>query len=448
VNWDALILVALKILAVFGLVLLNGFFVAAEFALVRIRETQLDILVAKGWRRAKMAQHIVRHLNSYLSATQLGITMASLGLGYLGQPVFTTLLEPFLVPLGVVSNAWLHSISFAIGFSALTFLHITVGELAPKWLTIQKPLPVALGAAYPLRWFYLAFYPFNRLLNFAARWLLERIGLEPDGTTDRVQSEEELRLLVASVPHTGTAGGRNLVLNALDLRHRVVREVMRPRHEIAAFDTDASLAECLVLAEKTRYSRFPLCEGGDLDKTRGVVHIKDLYPAVRDPAAAGRTAADLLPVARPLIYVPETARLEKLLQLFLERKLHFAIIVDEYGGTIGIATLENALEALVGQIQDEFDQEKSELTLVSKNVWEAAGTLPLHELEKIIGETHLEDTVATASGWMTQQLGGFPKAGDALTFGACELRVEEMDGPRVARLKITKRAELESPDSP
>ncbi|MGB7747677.1 MAG: hemolysin family protein [Verrucomicrobiia bacterium] len=447
-NWDAVILVALKILAVFVLVLLNGFFVAAEFALVRIRETQLDILVAKGWRRAKMAQHIVRNLNSYLSATQLGITMASLGLGWLGQPVFTTLLEPLLVPLGVVSDAWLHSISFAIGFSALTFLHITVGELAPKWMTIQKPLPVALGAAYPLRWFYLAFYPFNRLLNYGARWLLERIGIEPDGAADRAQSEEELRLLVASVPQSGTAGGRNLVLNALDLRHRVAREVMRPRHEIIAFDTDASLAECLALEEKTRYSRFPLCESGDLDKTRGVVHIKDLYPAVRDPVAAGRTAADLLPVVRPLIYVPETARLEKLLQLFLERKLHFAIVVDEYGGTIGIITLENVLEALVGQIQDEFDQEKSELTLVSENVWEAAGTLPLHELEKIIGETHLEETVATASGWMTQKLGGFPKTGDALTFGACELRVEEMDGPRVSRLKIIKHTVVENTDSP
>jgi CBS domain containing-hemolysin-like protein len=445
-NWAAIILVVLKILAVFALVLLNGFFVAAEFALVRIRETQLDILVAKGWRRAKMAQHIVRNLNSYLSATQLGITMASLGLGYLGQPVFTTLLEPFLVPLGVVSDAWLHSISFAIGFSALTFLHITVGELAPKWLTIQKPLPVALGAAYPLRWFYLAFYPFNRLLNHAARWLLQRIGIEPDGATDRMHSEEELRLLVASVPQSGTAGGRNLILNALDLRHRVAREVMRPRHEIIAFDTDASLAECLALAEKTRYSRFPLCEGGDPDKTRGVVHIKDLYPAVLDPAAAGRTALDLLPVARPLIYVPETARLEKLLQLFLERKLHFAIVVDEYGGTVGIATLENVLEALVGQIQDEFDQEKSELMLVSKNVWEAAGTLPLHELEKIIGETHLEETVATASGWMTHKLGGFPKAGDALTVSDCELRVEEMDGPRVVRLKITKQTVPDSPD--
>jgi CBS domain containing-hemolysin-like protein len=443
-NWDAVIFIALKILAVLTLVLLNGFFVAAEFALVRIRETQLDILVARGWRRAKMAQHIVRNLNSYLSATQLGITMVSLGLGYLGQPVFTTLLEPLLVPLGVVSGAWLHSISFAVGFSALTFLHITAGELAPKWMTIQKPLPVALGAAYPLRWFYLAFYPFNRLLNYAARWLLERIGIEPDGAADRAQSEEELRLLVTSAQTA--VGGRNIILNALDLRHRVAREVMRPRHEIIAFDTDASLAECLALAEKTRYSRFPLCEGGDLDQTRGVVHIKDLYPAVRNPALAGRTAVDLLPVARPLIYAPETARLEKLLQLFLERKLHFAIVVDEYGGTTGIATLENMLEAIVGQIQDEFDQEKSELTLVSENVWEAAGTLPLHELEKIIGETQHEEPVSTASGWMTQKLGGFPKAGDALTMGACELRVEEMDGPRVARLKITKHTLPDNPE--
>jgi CBS domain containing-hemolysin-like protein len=284
------------------------------------------------------------------------------------------------------------------------------------------------------------------LLNYTARWLLERIGIEPDGATDRAQSEEELRLLITSAQ--GTAVGRNIILNALDLRHRVVREVMRPRHEIIAFDTDAGLAECLALAEKTRYSRFPLCEGGDLDKTRGVVHIKDLYPALRDPAPVGRTAADLLPVARPLIYVPETARLEKLLQLFLERKLHFAIVVDEYGGTIGIATLENVLEELVGQIQDEFDQEKSELTLVSENLWEAAGTLPLHELEKIIGEMQHEEAVATVSGWVTQKLGGFPKAGDALTIGACELRVEEMDGPRVARLKITRHAGVETPDSP
>ncbi|HZF02287.1 MAG TPA: hemolysin family protein [Methylomirabilota bacterium] len=433
---NAAILIVLKILAVLALVLLNGFFVAAEFALVRIRETQLDMLVARGNRRAKMARHIVRNINSYLSATQLGITMVSLGLGYLGQPVFTTLLDPLLVKLGVQSQIWQHSISFAVGFSALTFFHITVGELAPKWLTIQKPLPVALWTAFPLRWFYLAFYPFNRLLNFAARFLLKKIGLEPDAATQGGHSEEELRLVLASAQNT--AGGRNIILNALDLRHRVAREVMRPRHEITAFNTDATIAECIALAEKTRYSRFPICENGDLDKTRGVVHIKDLY-AQRDKA---QSAADLLFVARKLIYVPETAPLEKLLQFFLERKLHFAMVVDEFGGTLGIVTLENALEALVGQIQDEFDTEKSELVSLGENVWEASGTLPLHELEKIIGTMEHDENIATASGWVTQKLGGFPKAGDVLTVGSCELRVEELDGTRVGRLKITRRRDV------
>jgi CBS domain containing-hemolysin-like protein len=434
---DAIILTVLKILAVPALVLLNAFFVAAEFALVRVRETQLDALVSKGQHRAEVARHIVRNINSYLSATQLGITMASLGLGYIGQPVFTTLLEPVLAPLGVTSLIWQHSISFAVGFAVLTFLSIVVGELAPKWLTIQKPLPIALWTARPLHWFYLTFYPFNRLLNLAARWLLEKIGIEPDAVGDRAHSEEELRLVLASAQ--GTAGGRNIILNALDLRHRVVREVMRPRHEITAFNTEATIAECLTIAEQTRYSRFPLCEGGDLDKTRGIVHIKDLS-ALRDKA---RTAADLLPVARKLIYVPETGRLEKLLQLFLERKSHFAVVVDEYGGTVGIATLENVIEELVGQIQDEFDQEKLKLERIGENVWEAAGTLPLHELGKIVGGMQHEEIVATASGWMTQKLGGFPKVGDVLVVGACELRVEEMNGPRVVRLKITKHAEAE-----
>ncbi len=427
------ILIALKILAVLALVLLNGFFVAAEFSLVRIRETQLDTLVAKNWRRARMARHIVRNLNSYLSATQLGITMVSLGLGYLGEPIFSSLLTPVFGWFGMESSEWIKTISFIVGFSVLTFLSVVVGELAPKWLTIQKPLPIALWSAYPLHWFYIALYPFNRLLNHAARFLLEKIGISPDDKADGAHSEEELRLVLASSQNT--AGGRNIVLNALDLRHRVVREVMRPRQEISAFNSDATIAECLALAEKTRYSRFPLCENGNLDKTPGVVHIKDLY-ALRDKA---RTAADLLIAARKLIYVPETARLERLLQLFLERKLHFAFVVDEYGGTLGIVTLENALESLVGQIQDEFDSEDTQFIRKSENVWEVSGTLPLHELEKIIGTVPHDENITTASGWLTQKLGGFPKTGDSLVVGNFELWVEEMDGPRVARLKISRR---------
>ena len=278
------VLIALKILAVLALVLLNGFFVAAEFSLVRIRETQLDTLVAKNWRRARMARHIVRNLNSYLSATQLGITMVSLGLGYLGEPIFSSLLTPVFGWFGMESSEWIKTVSLIVGFSVLTFLSVVAGELAPKWLTIQKPLPIALWSAYPLHWFYIALYPFNRLLNHAARFLLEKIGISPDEKADGAHSEEELRLVLASAQNT--AGGRNIVLNSLDLRHRVVREVMRPRQEIVAFNSEATIAECLAIAEKTRYSRYPLCEGGNLDKTLGVVHIKSLY-ALRDKAQIG-----------------------------------------------------------------------------------------------------------------------------------------------------------------
>jgi len=429
--------VLLKIVLVLGLVAINGFFVAAEFALVKVRATQLDLLVTRGQRRARVARSITANLNAYLSATQLGVTMASLGLGWVGAPVFSALLSPLLVSLQVESEAVRHSIAFAVGFSVLTFLEITAGELAPKWAALQNPVPIALGVARPLKWFYLASYPFNWLLNASARWLLRQAGIELAGEAGRAHSQEELRLLLAtSQKQAGsTALGRDIVLNALDLRRRVAREVMRPRQEIVALDTEASIAECLDVAEKTRYSRFPLCEGGNLDRTLGVVHIKDLY-AMRIKAHSG---ADLLPATRKLIYIPESARLEKLLQFFLERKLHLAMVVDEYGGTLGMVTLENILEELVGQIQDEFDQEKPLLTRTAENAWEAAGTLPLHELEEIVGGPLQEEGITTVSGWVTQRLGGFPKPGDVLAIGPCELRVEEMAGTRVARLKLTKR---------
>ncbi|MDW8309884.1 MAG: hemolysin family protein [Verrucomicrobiales bacterium] len=435
-DWNAAILIALKLLAVVVLVLLNGFFVAAEFALVKIRETQLLPQIRQGHRRAKVAQFILGRLDAFLSAAQLGITLASLGLGWIGEPVFTALLQPVFRWLRVESPELQHALAFAIGFSTITFLHISAGEQAPKWLAIQKPLPTTLWAAYPMLWFYRLSYPFVVLLNSVSQWLLRQVGLEPASEAERAHSEEELRLLLAAAQRRAGATplARHILLNALDLRHRIAREVMRPRQEIVALDTRASIAECLDVAEKTRYSRFPLCEAGDLDRTLGVVHVKDLY-AMRLKARAG---ADLLPVARKLIYVPETARLEKLLQLLLDRKLHLAIVVDEYGSTVGLVTLENILEELVGQIQDEFDQEAPLLVRVSETVWEASGALPLHELAELVGEPLPAEGVTTASGWVTQRLGGFPKVGDVVTVGACELRVEEMDGPRVARLRVAR----------
>lgn len=444
-DWDTVMWIVLRIAAVVVLVFLNGFFVAAEFALVKIRDTQLTPLVGKGVRRAKVAQLILRRLDAFLSAAQLGITLASLGLGWIGEPVFSALLHPVFGWLGIESQQAQHLIAFAVGFSVITFLHISAGEQAPKWFAIQKPLPTTLWVSYPMVAFYYLSYPFVVTLNRASQWMLRQVGMEPTSEHEGQYSEEELRLLFASgQKQSGRTLSRNIVLNALDLRQRTVREVMRPRQEITALDTEASIAECLNVAENTRYSRFALCEGGDLDRTLGVIHIKDLY-SMRIKA---RTGADLLPAARKLIYVPETARLEKLLQRFLERKLHLAIVVDEYGGTSGLVTLENILEELVGQIQDEFDQEKPALTRVDGVTWEALGTLPLHELEELLGETLRAEDVTTASGWLTHKLGGFPKAGDTLIEGPFELRVEEMEGTRVARLKISRKPDAGPPLTP
>jgi CBS domain containing-hemolysin-like protein len=435
-DGNEIFVVALKLLLVLALVLLNGFFVAAEFAIVKIRDTQLIGLVAAGNRRAKMARVLLSNLDASLSATQLGITLASLGLGWVGEPVFASLLAPAMEWMNIESEQMRHTISFVVGFSVITFLHIVAGELAPKSLAIQKPLPTTIWVSYPLRWFYLASYPFNWALNGTSLWLLRRFGLEAVSEGELIHSEEELRLLFsATQKHSGgTSLGRDIVLNALDLRRRVVREVMRPRHEIVMLNTESSMTECLEVAEKTRFSRFPLCDNGDIDRSLGVVHFKDLY-GMRLKAKSG---AELRSVARKLVYVPESARLERVLQIFMERKLHLALVVDEYGGTVGLITLENILEELVGQIQDEFDQEKPLIVKLGDDTWEVQGGLPVHDLDDITGVSLAEDGATTVSGWVTQKLGGFPKESDVVRVGAFELRVEEMEETRVSRLKLRR----------
>ncbi|HAM71583.1 MAG TPA: hypothetical protein DCM86_08075 [Verrucomicrobiales bacterium] len=425
-----------KVLLVGFLVFLNGFFVAAEFALVKIRDSQLQPLIARGNRRARVARSVVANLDASLSACQLGITLASLGLGWIGEPVFAALLDPVMNWAGLMSPVTRHRCAVGFGFAALTFLHIVAGEQAPKWLAIQRPLPTSLWVVMPLRWFHAVSYPFIWLLNRASLWLLGLIGLDAVGESERGHSDDELRLLFteAQKQRGTTALGRAIVLNALDLRHRIAREVMRPRSEIAAFSTRMLVPQCVEMAEATRYSRFPLCEEGDLDRTLGVIHIKDLY-GCRGSGEAGR---ELRRVARKLVYIPETARLETLLQILLERQTHLAIVVDEYGGTVGMVTLENILEELVGQIQDEFDVEKPPVIQLGADHWELQGQLPLHELSELVGETVSGEDLTTTSGWVTQRLGGFPRRGDIVRIGGFELRVEESDGHRVSKLTLRK----------
>lgn len=425
--------ILLKLAAVLFLVGLNGFFVAAEFALVKIRDSQLSPLVDNGWRRARLARSILNNLDPYLSACQLGITLASLALGWIGEPAFVALLQPLLFWIGVQSEALQHGIAFFVGYTLITFLHITVGEQAPKFLAIKRPLPSSLWVAYPLLWFYRIAYPFIWVLNVASLRILEWIGVEPGEEHQSDHSEEELRLLLGSqgAGQGGASLRRNLVLNAFDLRRRIARDVMTPRNEIAVLNTQHAIADCLRVAEQTRFSRFPLAEQGNLDSTLGVVHYKDLM-ARRDIAQKGR---DLRAVCRPLIYVPPTARLEGLLQRFLDRKLHLAIVIDEYGGTLGLVTLENILEELVGQIQDEFDHEQPKMIPLPDGSWEIDGTLPLFEFEELTGEKLATGDVATVSGWLTQRLGGFPKKGDEVSVGDSKVQVLEADHSRVIRAR-------------
>lgn len=428
-----------KVAGLMALIGMNGFFVAAEFALVRLRETQLIPLMRVRNRRAESAGRLVRNVEACLSATQMGITLCGLGLGAMAAPVFEAVLAPVFGLLHMDSPAARRTLAIGFGFLVNTFLLIVVGELVPKALAIRRTLGTALWVAMPLEWFFKLAYPVIWTLNHAAQWVLGLVGVTAGPGQEDGHSEEEMRLLLAATQKRAgsTALGRDIVLNSLDLRRRVASEVMRPRNQITVLDTRSSLRECLSQVESTRYSRYPLCEGGDVDRMLGQVHIKDLF-AMRDSAVSG---AELGRVCRELVYVPGCARLEKVLGLLLERKVHMAVVVDEYGGTLGLVTLENIVEELVGQIQDEFDQEKPLVVQRDEQTWELDGALPLHELSELVGEPVSEPGVITVSGLVTQRLGGFPGVGQSIQVGAYDLRVEGIDGMRVARLALVRMRE-------
>jgi CBS domain containing-hemolysin-like protein len=426
-----------KLALALALVAFNGFFVAAEFALVKIRDTQLDPLLRTRHRRAGMTKHILHNLDSYLSACQLGITLASLALGWVAEPVFEALLHPVFGWFSVESEKVRHLLSASVGIMVVTFFHVVVGEQAPKFIAIKRPLPSSLWVAYPLHWFFIVTYPLIWVLNVTSLWVLKQLGIQSSGGHGETHSEDELRVMLGSTLAAGgtSALARDIVQNSLDLARRRARDVMRPRREIVVLNADLPIANCLRLAEETRYSRFPLCEHGNVDRMIGVVHVKDMF-ARRE---SGATAALLRADAKPVIYVPETARLDKLLQFFLERKLHLAIVVDEYGGTTGMVTLENVIEELVGQIQDEFDHEKPRIEKTDDEEWLLDGTLPLFELSELVREPVEAEAVHTVAGWITERLGGFAKVGDTVEMtGGYRITVAELDGMRVARVKLRR----------
>jgi CBS domain containing-hemolysin-like protein len=433
-QWDPIIVLAAKLAVVMALVLLNGFFVVAEFALVKIRDSQLNTLAAGGVQRAVLVKQVKNNLNAYLSACQVGITAASLGLGWLGEPFLARMLQPFFALAGIESLAVIKSISFALAFSAITFLHIVLGEQAPKILAIRKAMPAALFVSTPLRWFYAIFKPAIWFLNAASNWVLRHIlRVEPIAEGELAHSEEELRMIVQESEKSADVSplGRELVFNVLDLRDRVVRDIMTPRGEIVYLDLEDEFEANMKKAIESRHTRFPLCRE-NLDNTAGLVHIKELLPMMRDPHP------DLLKIKRDLVPVPEMMPLETLLKLFLNKHAHLAIVVDEFGGTVGMVTLENVLEELVGDIQDEFDFEKEEFRKISANEFSVDGALGLYELNDL-AKLELESAdVSTVGGYVTHLLGHLPKMGEQVKIDNYLVTVSQADSRRVKQLHFKK----------
>ncbi|MEK0450170.1 MAG: hypothetical protein RL088_2438 [Verrucomicrobiota bacterium] len=426
--------IVLQWIGILALVLLNGFFVAAEFALVKVRSSQLEALEQEGNRRVIQTKKALTHLDAYLSATQLGITLTSLGLGWVGEPFLAAMLEPLFLKIGI-AESMIHPSSFAIAFSIITFLHIVLGELAPKSLAIRKSVGTSLFVAAPLGWFYTVFKPAIWFLNGAANKLLKYLfRIEPASEHELAHSEEELRVILAESAKAREVSplGKELLINALDLRERVVRDIHTPRGSVIFLNTEDSFAENVKRAEESRHTRFPLCRG-HLDDTLGLVHIKDLLKLLRE----GGTP-NLESIRRELQTVPEMMPLEKLLNFFLKSHSHIALVVDEYGGAVGIVTLDNVLEEIVGEIQDEFDTEQPELRKVTQDEFLVEGSLGLYELNDMLSLELESSEVSTVGGYITQLIGHLPVVGERTRVEDFEATVTKSDGRRVIEVNFKR----------
>ncbi len=424
----------LKVLALLFLVLLNGFFVASEFAIVKIRETRLVELANRGSLRAKIGLTLIRRLDAYLSATQLGITMTSLGLGWLGEPLVSEQLEPVLHSAGVTNETLVTSVSVAAGFAIITFLHIVFGELAPKSLAIQRTEGTTLWIAIPLRMFYWSFFPAIWLLNGSANGLLKLIGISPAAEEELAHSEAELRMLLSESARGGHISEQEKIISrrALRLADVKARQIMVPRNEVVYFSIRDPLEANLAKARRNPFARYPVCDG-DLDSILGVVHVRDVLWVLRDEGKV-----DLRSISREIIVSPEDENLEVILGKFRDSHIHMAVITDEVGSVSGIITLENVLEQLVGQIQDEFDHESPWIRPLGDDVHEVSGRTPLTVLRERLGMRFEDDDVATLSGYVTDSLGRFPKAGDELTLGSFKIEVNKVESLKIKTALIKK----------
>jgi CBS domain containing-hemolysin-like protein len=436
------------------LVALNGFFVAAEFGLVKLRATRVQAIARTNGLPGRVLAKVHGQLDAYLSACQLGITLASLGLGWIGEPAFATLLHPLFALAGIESEQVIHSISLFFAFSVISFLHIVVGELAPKSWAIRRSEQVGLWLAMPLYGFYWLMYPFIWVLNTSANWVLRLFGLSDEHGHDALYSTDELKLILRGRRLGGASAYNadewNTIAHSLDFSRMTVSDLMRPAHEMVGLRNDVPMRDNLAVIARHRFSRYPLFADGSGERVLGMIHLKDLLLA-RDGVGRGITLGiaktepgktdKLDKYVRPVQYVsPKLSALE-LFRRFRKGAPHFALVGSKGAKPIGFLTLDNLLAALVGQIHDEFRQGDADWSRMDDGTLMGKGSLPVVSLERALGIDIDEGRAESVGGLVINALGDLPNEGQRVEFDGFDIVVKKMNGPRIVLVRVYPREE-------
>ncbi|TWC66481.1 hemolysin family protein [Herbaspirillum sp. SJZ099] len=430
----------LLIVAAFFLVALNGFFVAAEFSLVKLRQTRIRAIAKTQGLRGRILAVVHNQLDAYLSACQLGITLASLGLGWIGEPAFARLLEPLFSLAGVTNQELIHGVSFVFAFFVISFLHIVAGELAPKSLAIRSPEKLGLWCALPLYGFYWGMYPLIWVLNASSNWLLRVAGLGGVHGHDAHYSSDELKLILRAGNKSGKNGKFtrdewNVLAQSLNFAELDVADIMRPASEIVALGDDMTLEGNLGIIYRNRFSRYPYFDA-ERQQVLGLVHLKDVFLAQQD----GRAVADLKAYLRPVQYISPALPALDLLRRFRTGSPHFAIIGKKGQPPDGFITLDNMLSLLVGEIRDEFRHNTGEWTRQDDGSLLGKGSLPIVTLENMLGiDIEYDDSIDSVGGLVMEKLGDLPKEGQRIEFPAFDVVIKRMSGPKIVLVKVNPK---------
>ena len=446
---DVVLSVGRILLALF-LVFLNGFFVAAEFAFVRVRSTSVEQMVEEGRAGATLLQEVMRNLDDYLAVSQLGITISSLGLGWIGEPAVAALIEPVLEPL--VPEGTIHLAAFALGFGTITFLHVVFGELAPKTIAIQRAERLSLLIAPPMKAFYYLFVPGIIVFNGTANFFTRLIGIPPASETEETLEEEEILMVLSHSGQEGNVdmGEVEMIERVFDLDDTTVRRVMVPRPDVVSVPADTSLTDLRSLIVEVGHTRYPVVDAEDGDQVIGFVDVKDVLRAIEPGGGAGATreagAGNGRPVtagdlARDLPIVPEVTTIDDLLVEFQTEQSQMAAIIDEWGTFEGIATIEDVVEEIVGDLRDDFDVDGREPTIEERGdgSYLVDGGVAIADVNEALDSTFESDDFETIGGLVLARLGRAPEVGDRVSAGDFHLDVEDVDGARVSTVVVREQ---------